>query len=175
MSDLNVRTIERRKEELIGWFQGVAERLEFPDIERIRCLALGCPSEAINAQYQLAFLLLLRERLGVTSVTVYDPILQQDDIDLLEHYSLIVEKSNPEDKGTLWFVPHGPFSLVRDLAPNMSIYLGNDLVRFEPRVPVSAEDDAKLESLRNSKVKPIPVDKRERWFTSMNDMALHQR
>lgn len=173
MNDLNIGTIERRKQDLEGWFPTTLSRLEIPTVQRIRCLALGCPSDAINAQYQLAFLLLLKEKLGVSDITVYDPIFQKDDLDLLKHYDLVVEKDHPEDKGTLWYIPHGPFSLVKELASGMSIYLGNDLVRFEPRVPVTAEDEAKLEALRNSDIKAIIVDKKDRWFTAMNDMALH--
>ncbi|PRT54414.1 SRR1-like protein BER1 [Wickerhamiella sorbophila] len=173
MNELNIGTIERRKKDLQDWFPKTYTHLEIPPVQRIRCLALGCPSDGINAQYQLAFLLLLKEKLGVSDVTVYDPIFQKDDLDLLRHYDLVVQKDHPDDNGTLWYIPHGPFSLVKELASGMSVYLGNDMVRFEPRVPVTAEDDAKLEALRKSNIKALNVDKKDRWFTAMNDMALH--
>lgn len=123
--------------------------------KRIRCLALGSPTQEFQALYQLAYLKLVAKEFSVdpSHVSLYDPVFSAEDIELLtelEHY--VVTESDedndlePETEGatkaegkedqdgtidaeTLYYMPHAPRSVTNRMLETFKLrwILGNDV------------------------------------------------
>lgn len=97
---------------------------------KIRCLALGSPTNEFQALYQLAFLQLLADQFEVKKVSCWDPAFSEEDKLLLQKVGFLVEENetlNPTD--TLYYMPHAPRTFtnnfIKERQPRW--ILGNDL------------------------------------------------
>lgn len=176
-----IQTIERRKAEFQQslWLEGalgpIVQELERDHATHVRCLALGAPTEWQNAQYQFAFLILLVERMGIDphNVSLWDPLFSEVDVKVMQTWGYTVVEKIELPSSTLFYVPHGPISLNIALSREVHLFLGNDMSTFVPRVEISIEDEKALDILRTARVMSLPVKSKDRWFTAMNDTALH--
>lgn len=105
---------------------------------RIRCLALGSPSESKNAMYQLAYLKEVVDVLAIDDVSLYDPVFNPVDKELFRTMNYAVEELyTPTDQlKTLYFLPHAPLELTEVLLnqDNPLFLLANDLVSHTDRL-----------------------------------------
>lgn len=97
---------------------------------KIRCLALGAPTNEFQALYQLAFLQLLAGKFDVKRVSCWDPAFSEDDINLLRKVGFFVEENETTDPAdTLYYMPHAPRTFtdtfIKETRPRW--ILGNDL------------------------------------------------
>ncbi|CAI5760077.1 unnamed protein product [Candida verbasci] len=103
------------------------------EFDCIRCLALGSPSESLAAQYQLALLLILQEHL-TAKISIYDPILNEKDREILK--DMEIEEKYDNKSNTLYFLPHAPLTLMENLL-NMdhpTYLLCNDVITHTDRL-----------------------------------------
>lgn len=147
-------------------FQHIQSDLSPGLFTRIRCLALGSPSQNEPALYQLALLRLLTAANDVedADVSLYDPVFSPLDIELFKELHYKHEDSyDSEHRETLYFLPHAPLSLtskiIKDDAPQL--LLANNIITHTDRLTKSELFDkyptlAKLTSLVD--VKNSPVD-----------------
>ena len=107
-----------------GLYSHAVSLLEPLKFTRIRCLALGSPTQEFQALYQLAFLNLIVSHFGVLpeNVSLYDPAFTSEDIQLLENelkYTVMGPDNGtnvPETtKSTLFYMPHAPRSLTESI------------------------------------------------------------
>lgn len=105
---------------------------------RIRCLALGSPSESKNAMYQLAYLKELVDVLEISETSLYDPVFNGTDAELFKLLNYTVDETyHPTDQSkTLYFLPHAPLDLTeRVLNDEEPLYLlANDLLSHTDRL-----------------------------------------
>lgn len=101
-------------------------------VVRIRCLALGSPSESNAALYQLAYLneLVKLFKIDPLKVSLYDPVFVDADIDLFEKLQYTVDTVTPdsfESDSTLFYLPHADLKLTEDviLTSEPRFLLGN--------------------------------------------------
>lgn len=68
-------------------------------IGTLRCLALGSPTDSINAMYQLAILNLVLKHLDIDpkNVSVWDPVISDDDKELFKSLGYAVTEDGPEN------------------------------------------------------------------------------
>ena len=92
-------------------FQDISLSLENIEISTIRCLALGSPSESKNARFQLALLIELQQLLDA-EVSLYDPIFNEKDNEILKDFTIEKEFTSDSSK-TLYFLPMHPWNLLR--------------------------------------------------------------
>lgn len=100
---------------------------------KIRCLALGSPTDEFQALYQLAYLRQIAQHLSIEDISVWDPVFSENDRELFEVFNYKVEESECSDRSvvdtTLYYMPHAPRSFVDlfvgDIEPQW--ILGNDL------------------------------------------------
>lgn len=149
------------------WFENTINAVgKFADkVHTIRCLALGRVSENIPPRFQLALLLLIIEKYGST-VTAWDPVFSDLDKLILEHYKIAIIETPPSQAPDMWYVPHGPASLIQSLPIGDTLYLGNNMNMF---------DDAFVEYKQNATIISIDAAKRERWFLAFHGLALHKK
>lgn len=104
------------------------------EITTIRCLALGSPSESKNAKYQLALLLELQD-LFDAKVSVYDPIFNDKDKELLDGFTIEEEFTSDSEK-TLYFLPHASLELTEHILNinKPKYFLANDVVTHTDRL-----------------------------------------
>lgn len=95
--------------------------LKNPVISEIICFGLGKIGECTIARYQFALLLCLKELYNV-EVYVYDPVFNENDISLLNHFNINILTENLEgkyktrnQKTTLFYLPHCPKQLTNNL------------------------------------------------------------
>lgn len=84
------------------------------------CYGLGNISLCCSAQFQLAFLLILKEYLQIDNVLAYDPLFSTNDKKLLSYFQIDLIDINESAKRkveqkTLFYMPHCPFSLYNNL------------------------------------------------------------
>ena len=103
---------------------------------KIRCLALGSPSESSDARYQYAFLLELMELLNITQVSLYDPVFTELDKQVFASY-VVEEFFEPKnDDNVLHYIPHAPLSVMEQILKNEkpTAFLGNDIIAHTDRL-----------------------------------------
>lgn len=148
--------------------------VETPSVRRIRCLALGSFTEFVNPRFQLALLLIMAEHLKVKEISAWDPIFNEDDKKVLERFGIVVTDRDFAE-GALWYVPHGPFSLVVDLPLKIGqdIYIGNDLSVFD------LDNRDKQEAIeaykQNADIRRLQTSRQDRWFEAFSSTAIHRR
>lgn len=108
-------------------------------ITKIRCLALGLPFHTINALYQLAYVAVLTEKLGIEAleVSLFDPVFDEHDRDLLVGMKYKVsELYEQTDSNTLYFLPHAPLELTDHVLAEFKPrwLLGNDVAAHTDRL-----------------------------------------
>lgn len=96
-------------------------------VERIVCLGIGNfatnsnLTSQISAKYQLLLALSLAQKLTLTEIHVFDPVLSASEISILSKLGCAVSKQNLEGKyfypesPTLYFLPHCPKQLFNNL------------------------------------------------------------
>ncbi|CUM64804.1 uncharacterized protein PRCAT00002417001 [Priceomyces carsonii] len=113
---------------------------EATNIKSIWCLALGSPSESMEALYQLAYV----EEIGnyfnltATSLWFYDPIFNDIDKDMLvsqRDHQIKAEGDFHIDK-VLLFLPHASLELTNHILEKYrpQLFLGNDLISHTDRL-----------------------------------------
>lgn len=115
-------------------FQDISLSLENIEISTIRCLALGSPSESKNARFQLALLIELQQLLDA-EVSLYDPIFNEKDNEILKDFTIEKEFTSDSSK-TLYFLPHASLELTEEvLNTNQPKYfLANDVIAHTDRL-----------------------------------------
>lgn len=116
-------------------------------IEEMVVYGIGSISSSITAKYQLALVLLIIEKLQIKCY-VYDPILVQKEMDLLQSFNINVIDKNEECKrlaciATMFFMLHCGKAMYNNLLwRNWSkqhlekVYIiGNDFSSYEERLP----------------------------------------
>ncbi|KAH3682787.1 hypothetical protein WICPIJ_006246 [Wickerhamomyces pijperi] len=118
-------------------------------ITKIRCLALGSPSQDHAAMYQLALLVILQKYLQVSDrdVSIYDPVFDEMDKELMGNsddpslgYTIEEQYSQKEDKSnndiTLYFLPHAPLSLTNVIISQNEplLLLSNNIITHVDRL-----------------------------------------
>ncbi|KAI5968023.1 hypothetical protein CANMA_002791 [Candida margitis] len=102
----------------------------------IRCLALGSPSQSSDARYQYALLLELIDWLGITDISIYDPLFTDEDRQLFADFKVEEEFSLPQDGNVLFYIPHLPLEAM-ELVVNTEkpvVFLGNDVIAHTDRL-----------------------------------------
>lgn len=84
------------------------------------CYGLGRFSDCTVSRYQFALLLLLKEKLQVRRVWVYDPVFDPVEKDVLESAGCEVIEENEEGKRraktpTIFYLPHCPKQLINNI------------------------------------------------------------
>jgi hypothetical protein len=97
----------------------ICKHLKF---KKIVCYGIGKISDNISSQYQLAVLLILRDMLidTVEEVLVYDPLLCEDELSVIEELKLINIGHNEKCRHavtsyTLFYLPHGSLQMYNNL------------------------------------------------------------
>ncbi|EGV63240.1 hypothetical protein CANTEDRAFT_94006 [Yamadazyma tenuis ATCC 10573] len=107
------------------------------NINDIRCLALGSPTQSTPALYQLALLMELK-KLTTAKVSVYDPIFTSSDLKLFSHLEITPTKEHPSTltASTLYYLPHADLSITEELFKDKSpaFMLGNDVFSHTNRL-----------------------------------------
>lgn len=90
------------------------------DIKKVVCYGIGRVSSDLTAQYQLSVLLCLMEIIKVKQAFIYDPILTDAEIDVLEKFGLQNIGHNERcrhktDVSTLFYMPHCSVSMYNNL------------------------------------------------------------
>lgn len=127
----NLRTISSSQ-----FYTSTIDKLRDIPFKRIRCLALGSPTQEFQALYQLALLKLIAKEFSIPpeNVSLYDPVFSADDEHLLvtiEQY-VVEEKENSSPhcvSDTLYYMPHAPRSVTDnflDIVKPVWV-LGNDV------------------------------------------------
>lgn len=106
---------------------------------KVRCVALGSPSQEEPALYQLALLRLIAENQHIKSrhISLYDPVFTALDIALFRRLDYIVEEEyTPTEKDDcLYFLPHAPLNLTNTvLLQEPKFFLSNNAVRHTERL-----------------------------------------
>lgn len=102
----------------------------------IRCLALGSPTQSSDSRYQYALLLELIDWLGVTNVSIYDPVFTEDDKQLFGSFSIEETFDLPQDQNVLFYIPHLPLEVMEQVVNNEQpvYFLGNDVIVHTDRL-----------------------------------------
>ena len=108
------------------------------------CYGLGSTYESWNARHQLAFLVLLAEAYGATSIQLHDPFLSKDELEALE--ALGVEQAQPPRSAkpyhgvrSLYFMPHCPAQIYADVLKGFAqaldelLIVGNSFLSYSKR------------------------------------------
>lgn len=173
-----IRIINNYKQELVdsNWYQTFINTLQdyHSSFDEIRCLALGKISDAVNPRFQLALLLLLQEQYHPKRITAWDPVFNDMDRDILSHFNIVVTEETPEQTckaATLWYIPHGPMSMIESLIPTIQqdLYIGNNLLELD----LEKTSPQSLAYSKKARITPINTNKKERWFQAFNSMAIH--
>lgn len=176
-----VKSVEGRKDELTrsGWADKILKQLdpEVDNIEEIRCLALGTVQNYLAPRFQLAFLILMKERYKITKLSAWDPIFDDLDEQLLSYYGIEMCEPDPEPSDSiLWYVPHGPAPLIQTLLAKFEggVYIGNDVSRVQ--LERGAQNTQALYEYKIScKIIPIVCDRNSRWELAFSTTAIHRR
>lgn len=121
-------------------YENISQTLQPHKISKIRCVALGSPSQEEPALYQLALLLLIVEENSIKSqnVSVYDPVFTQLDIDFFKSLNFEVSEDYlpKDDEATLFFLPHAPLNLTNSviLSQNPKLLLSNNIQTHTERL-----------------------------------------
>ncbi|XBW37055.1 hypothetical protein QEN19_002633 [Hanseniaspora menglaensis] len=168
-------------------FKDVFEQIKLNkfDFLKVRCLALGSFFEEIQPLYQLCFLfelvLLITEE-NKTSITIslYDPVFTNDDIDFIKNELNDKSKNikcvfeteedweksiieSREDISTLYYIPHGDLHLLEYLFPIIKpkYYLGNYILDQLLRVNDFDSSMKYLVNIKRSCYKTSKLNKNE--------------
>lgn len=104
--------------------------------KRIRCIALGSPTQEFQALYQLAYMKLLAKEFDIRPeyISLYDPVFTEDDTHLLAIIEKYVveetEHTSPQyTSETLYYMPHAPRSVTDHFLATVRPrwILGNDV------------------------------------------------
>lgn len=117
------------------FFNEIKSSIDVP-FTRIRCLALGSPSQSSDARYQYALLLELIDLLGVKEVSLYDPVFTEEDKQLFGGYKVEETFNQPQDKTVLFYIPHLPLEVMEQVVNNEKpvYFLGNDVIAHTDRL-----------------------------------------
>lgn len=121
-------------------FENIINALESPKFTKIRCVALGSPSQEEPALYQLALLMLIIEKFEIEGeqVSLYDPVFTALDNDLLTSFKFqIKDQYIPnDDDSILFFLPHAPLSLTNQVISeqNPKLLLANNIQTHTTRL-----------------------------------------
>lgn len=176
-----IKSVEGRKDELArsGWADKILNQLDTlaNNITEIRCLALGTVQHYLAPRFQLAFLILMKDRYGITKVTAWDPIFDKLDELILSNYGIKICEPDPNPSNSLlWFVPHGPAPLTQSLLAKFEggVYIGNDLSGVQLEHGVS-HIQALYEYKISCRIIPIVCERNSRWELAFSTTAIHKR
>lgn len=144
ISEIHMEILEKTQKRLESHVQSILSSefyasslklLQPLPFKRIRCIALGSPTQEFQALYQLAYLKLLAKEFDLIPehVSLYDPVFTGDDIHLLESFNYVVEESEDTSpqytSETLYYMPHAPRSVTDHFLATVkpSWILGNDV------------------------------------------------
>eukprot|EP01126_Amoeba_proteus_P065269 TRINITY_DN9250_c0_g1_i13.p1 TRINITY_DN9250_c0_g1~~TRINITY_DN9250_c0_g1_i13.p1 ORF type:complete len:223 (+),score=30.53 TRINITY_DN9250_c0_g1_i13:306-974(+) len=95
-------------------------RQSYREPMKIVCLGIGSIIQSQNSRHQFSLLLLLRKRLNVQIVELYDPIFQEADLKVIQQHGFTVLEENKKGSyavtcKTLFFMPHCTLGLYCNL------------------------------------------------------------
>lgn len=97
------------------------EAIANKSISEVICLGIGRVSDCIIAKHQLALLLIIKEQLDIeATLNFFDPVITQNDIDILTKLNCKVLSENREgkysaEKTSLFYLPHCPKQITNNL------------------------------------------------------------
>lgn len=166
-----------------------------PQIQSIRCLALGKPSASDRiAMWQLALLGLLVTYFDISwsNVSLWDPAFEAMDQEIISLVGgQVVEHSGPVNQHTFLYLPHAPVELIEEILTqccSQCIILGNHVSRYDTTVlPQTLQDkyptlhsvmnmiDGKAPNDHSWHIIDLPdsLSKGNDWSVAFNDLALH--
>lgn len=120
ISDLEAKALSLASSKFYSSLSAILDNESIP-IEanktiHIRCLALGSPTDSLNAMFQLALLNLIVDKLGIARerVTMWDPVFQSMDKDLFEKLGYCIKEEEDEslfedsNNVILYYMIHSP-------------------------------------------------------------------
>ncbi|KAK0556609.1 hypothetical protein OC846_001054 [Tilletia horrida] len=161
--------------------------------KKILCLGLGSVKDSIAPQFQLGYLLLMRELLAerlddFVPVEAYDPIFKDSDEEMLQAFGIDVLEKNKRgayllEETTLVFMPHVGRSITeRLIRTNWSpeglsrlVYCGNDMSKFVATIEKEAPCMAALRPfLKMEEVPQLPKNHPQAISYALNDLAFQR-
>lgn len=123
-------------------YEEIKKSLQGVTFTKIRCLALGSPSQEQAALYQFALLQLIIEDFEIknTEVSLYDPVFNElDNLFITSFDYKVKEEYNLNGTDTeyiLYFLPHAPLSLTNIVISKESpkLLLANNIVTHTDRL-----------------------------------------
>lgn len=151
------------------------------------CFGIGKFSESTTSRYQFALLLYLRKFFDIP-VTVYEPLFDQNELQLLKHFEVNVMKQNCEGKyevgeqnSVIFFLPHCPKQLSNNLLwANWNKNLANCVIisnSFDEILHRGTSEyilkNVQYIARISSQVVEIPLKTPPQFYEMFNDMAIH--
>lgn len=152
------------------------------------CIGIGHFSECSISRHQLAFILLLKQRLKIPQIEFHEPILTATEVDILSQLNCSVARENCEGKlpingPTIVYAPHCPKQLINNLLwrnfnpkalPHL-IYIGNSFSNLVNSTPdrFLAIDAAFIVQLQAIYVETALVNN-FKFSDIFNDTSIHQ-
>ncbi|KAI5956601.1 hypothetical protein KGF54_001076 [Candida jiufengensis] len=120
------------------FFTEIKESLNDYKFNRIRCLALGSITDNSNSRYQYALLLELIDyfEIKIEMVSIYDPIFNDKDKEILRDFEIEENFSHPKDESTLFYIPHLPLEIMEQIVQKEQpvYFIGNDIISHTDRL-----------------------------------------
>ncbi|AOA61497.1 Protein involved in microtubule-related processes [Komagataella phaffii CBS 7435] len=105
--------LEKFRRQLVGFKDNI---IVLDSAKKLRCVGLGSPTNSTAALYQLAFLLEIKDSLGIELISAFDPVFEPKDVDLFAKLSIEVEETYEFDKDettpTIYYMPHLPVGIL---------------------------------------------------------------
>lgn len=152
------------------------------------CIGIGHFSDCAISRHQLAFILLLKQRLNISDIEFHEPILTASEVDILAKLKCSVALENcegkiPIDRPTIVYAPHCPKQLINNLlwrnwnatALQQLIYIGNSFTNLVNSTPSRflAIDAAFIAQLQPICVETELVNN-FKFSDIFNDTSVHQ-
>ncbi|CCH45961.1 SRR1-like protein [Wickerhamomyces ciferrii] len=138
-------SLEKKKQIVLEsqLYEEIIQSLHPHKFTKIRCVALGSPSQEEPALYQLSLLQSLASKFNIDSknISIYDPVFSKLDKAVFESWNYEISESydslNPND--VLFFLPHAPLNLTNHIIStnNPKLLLANNILTHTDRLTKS--------------------------------------
>lgn len=175
-------------EKAVDKLQSHLQLLERCETHKLICIGIGHFSECSISRHQLAFILLLKEKFGFTSIEFHEPILFRSEVNILKKLNCNIALENCEGKiklngSTLVYAPHCPKQLINNLlwknwnanSLKQLIYIGNSFSNLLNSTPnrflaIDAAFIVKLQPICHE----IELENKFKFSDIFNDTSIHR-
>ncbi|XP_065557630.1 SRR1-like protein [Artemia franciscana] len=154
--------------------------------QEIICYGLGNFQSCLNSRYQLALLILMKNKLDIKCYC-YDPVFTQEEICFLEDLEICIIRRNEEGKrrvtsSTLFYMPHCPHTLSNNILwanwektqiQNIVILANSFQMIFTNSTKKVVDNDCNYMTRALQFLSEIEVDNCFRFCDIFNDMSFH--